>query len=338
VDCNPASPRFGAVYACYNWPAGPQGPGLRVLASLDGGKTWATAEVPAIGLAGYPHSWRIGYRIQPAPPGRASAYVSFYEANLRSWNPDDIWKLGDLSNIGRQGFAVARLEFARGEGQGTEAPVLWAHPPRWAVTLEPLLGPGASPFCQSGLAVSPSGRLWLAVGDWPAPGRRIRLGYSDDGGGTWTWSALTQDQVRDKPLTGDFKPVLVLDDRLMFVGYRSLAPSGELTISSRLSFDGGASFAAPALLAASSLPQEALAAAGGVGLRDSADLQHGCIYYAYGDRRPDHPRAAVYLAVIEPSRPDGDPLQHGSPLSTSGEVTCPGLSPGSHTQAGQDAP
>jgi hypothetical protein len=47
VDRNPTSPNFGVVYIAYNWLANAsKGPGLRVLASADYGKTWKPVEVP----------------------------------------------------------------------------------------------------------------------------------------------------------------------------------------------------------------------------------------------------------------------------------------------------
>jgi hypothetical protein len=48
VDRDPASPNYGAVYVVYNWLASrSRGPGMRVIASGDHGRTWhATIEIP----------------------------------------------------------------------------------------------------------------------------------------------------------------------------------------------------------------------------------------------------------------------------------------------------
>ncbi len=93
VDTNMASPNFGVVYVAYNWLADAEaGPGLAVLASADGGRSWQIAQVARVGLSGYPAAWRIDYRVRTAPDG--SAYVAFYEEDMRQWNRPRSLRLG----------------------------------------------------------------------------------------------------------------------------------------------------------------------------------------------------------------------------------------------------
>ena len=52
VDRDPASPDYGTVYVGYNWLArGARGPGFRLLASADFGRTWSSTEIAPAPLA-----------------------------------------------------------------------------------------------------------------------------------------------------------------------------------------------------------------------------------------------------------------------------------------------
>ena len=124
VDTNVASPNFGVVYVAYNWLADAEaGPGLAVLASANGGRSWQIAQVARVGLSGYPAAWRIDYRVRTAPDG--SAYVAFYEEDMRQWNDHEPFASGGLDNVGRVGFAVAHLHYDRVAHSLTSDPAVW---------------------------------------------------------------------------------------------------------------------------------------------------------------------------------------------------------------------
>ena len=108
VDANPRSPGHGTVWVAYNYPlANRRGSGLRVVASADFGRTWHGTGVPrAAAPAGFNATWRFGYRIRTGPDG--TAFVSWYQADLRRWNPGRVFERGPLANVGRIGFAVSR--------------------------------------------------------------------------------------------------------------------------------------------------------------------------------------------------------------------------------------
>src|SRR5450759_2172468 len=112
------------------------------------GANWVHTEVSLDSLPGYPFSWRIGYRIAAAPNG--TAFVSFYQSSLKSWNPANMLWEGPDSNIGRLGFEVALVHF---DGQK-----LSADRPAWATSVDQ-----TAAQWQSGLAVDDSSRALLAV-------------------------------------------------------------------------------------------------------------------------------------------------------------------------------
>ena len=110
VDREPTSPRHGAVYVVYNWLASrTAGPGMRVIASSDFGRTWrATVDIPpAPRPAGCRASWRIGYRAATGPDG--SLFVSGYQADLRRWDADRPFAKGGAANVCRLGVTVTRV-------------------------------------------------------------------------------------------------------------------------------------------------------------------------------------------------------------------------------------
>jgi hypothetical protein len=278
VDTDGASPRFGTVWVAYNWLESARGPGVGILASRDDGRTWQVAQVPAVGLAGYPYHWRIGYRIKAAPDG--SAFVSFYESDLRSWSASDIFAQGSATNIGRMGFATARLRYAGSD--------LVADPAIWAISVAKDRTWPFDPQWQTGLDVDAGGRLWMAVGDRPGTGT-IHVGYSDDGGRTFTWRALTV------PGSSSYKPSLALEGDVVFVGWHAFDRSGLVHTYFTVSYDRGSTYLAPRTVDKASWPFPGTI--NGTGLRESADFVAGRILYAWGDNRRG---LSVYVAVIKP--------------------------------------
>jgi hypothetical protein len=324
VDCNPASPNFGTVYVAYNWLADAvTGPGLAVLASSDAGRSWQIAEVPQVGLSGYPAAWRMGYRIRTAPDG--SAYVAFYEADMRRWDDHDPFASLGLDNVGRVGFAVARVHYDRPGRRLSTDPAVWvltlAHN---AITVIGSPAPGTlnllmpDPKWQIGLDVDQSsGRVFLAVSDYAtavAAGRahgQIRVGRSDDGL-SWEWQTLSAlPNTEDRPQSA-FKPTLAVRNGVVFVGLHGLT---DVEVGARvrasvgtyysLSYDGGVEFSPPAAITAARwYPSSVAADVNGVGLRERADFgPDGIVRYAYADGRlaVTYPgRSAVFVALIDP--------------------------------------
>ena len=323
VDCNRASPNFGVVYVAYNWLADAEaGPGLAVLASADGGRSWQMTQVARVGLAGYPAAWRIDYRVRTAPDG--SAYVAFYEADMLLWNHRDPFASGGITNVGRVGFAVAHLHYDR------VARRLGSDPAVWSITLAHnaytvdgaaalgtvgLLGP--DPKWQMGFDVDQSsGRVLLAVSDYAAnvaAGRArgvIRVGRSDDGS-TWQWTSIPALPADTGLPQSAFKPTLAVRDGVVFVGLHGLTdiPRGasmRATVGTyyAVSYDGGADFTAPAPITTARWHPIAVAAdVNGTGLRERADFgSDGVVRYAYGDGRlaATYPgRSAVYVALVD---------------------------------------
>ena len=324
VDDNPASPNFGVVYVAYNWLADPQtGPGLAVLASADGGHSWQMAQVGAVGLSGYPDAWRIGYRIRTAPDG--SAFVACYEAAMRHWNQYDPFASGGLDNVGRVGFAVARLRYDRAAHRLSAGAAVWALTlAHNSYTVIGSAAPGTTnvlspdPRWQIGLDVDQaSGRLFMAVSDYAAPvapGRAhgvVRVGFTDDGS-NWQWRALgSLPHIQGLPQSA-FKPTLAVSNGVVFVGFHGLedvdkGASLRATVGTyySLSYDAGDDFTAPAAITAARwFPTDLAADANGAGLRERADFgPDGIVRYAYGDGRlaAEYPgRSAVFVALVDP--------------------------------------
>ncbi|MGZ6273671.1 MAG: hypothetical protein ACXWM8_05220, partial [Candidatus Limnocylindrales bacterium] len=125
VDNSPSSPNFGAVYLAYNWLPSPMGVGISVIATRDG-TTWSHTEIPAVGQPGYPYTWRFGDRVAVGPDG--SAYVAFWENDMRFWDSGDMFNQGWSGNIGRTGYATARLHLGS---------TVTADPPVWSIDQVP---------------------------------------------------------------------------------------------------------------------------------------------------------------------------------------------------------
>jgi hypothetical protein len=340
VDRNPASPNYGVVYVAYNWLADAQrGPGLRLLASADFGRTWRTVDVPvARAPKGFGDAWRIAYRVRTGPGGEV--YVSSYEADLRVWNSNRIFSKGGAGNVGRLGFTVTRVEFDRKSGRFTRHPTIMAATlPLNAYTISGLAAPGTpgnilvDPAWSHGLDVDPvTGRVFLAVAEYrgrstsTAPRGTIRVGRSDDRGETWTWATVPPLPAVGGRAQSSFKPNLVAIDGRVFVGFHSLSdvPNGgaSSTIGTAyaISVDGGATFSTPQRISAVRWNSRALAGpTNGPGLRERAErTADGNVFYVYGDGRLAAPapsrragRSAVFGAIISiaPARLASIPLR-----------------------------
>ncbi len=315
VDRDPASPNYGVVYVGYNWlPAGARGPGFRLLASADFGKSWNAANVaPAPSPRKYGDFWRIAYRLRPAPDG--SVYASWYQVDMRRWDRTNIFAKGGSGNVGRLGVAVARATFDRRRGD------LDVGPSRIATTVKETVfttsggsAPGTGgdirpdPMWQHGFDIDPvTGRLYLAVGGFGsstkrAPRGTVRVGHSDDGGRTWSFKrVLTAPDVKGRRQSS-FKPNLVAGPGYVLVTFHTLDDVGSAaTVGSAytISTDGGASWRTPAPTAAKRWRAANIdGATNGIGLRERAErLADGDVFWAYGDGRKAGGAAAGRTAI-----------------------------------------
>ena len=337
VDRDPASPNYGAVYVVYNWLASrTSGPGMRLLASSDFGRTWrAAVEIPpAPRPAGCRASWRIAYRARTAPDG--AVYVSGYQADLRRWDAAHVFSKGGPANVCRLGFTVTRVVLDRSRKTLARGPTVMAavvHRSAQAVYGAPAVGTAGTSidpqWCQ-GLDVDRStGVVYLAVADYTSaprtgtPRGRVRVGRSEDGGRTWTWQTLPAVTLPGRPATGgglgsSFKPTLAARDGVVFVGFHVITDVPRGTSAHRhrpvvgtyfaVSLDGGRTFAAPAAVTPVRWPAAALErGVNGPGLRERADFTaDGRVFYAYADGRRAAPapsaawgRGAIYGALID---------------------------------------
>jgi hypothetical protein len=328
VDRDPSSPGFGVVYVVYNWPADDTtGPGIRLLASGDQGRTWQPLEVPkATPPKGFPAAWRIDARVRTAPDG--SAYVAAFQADMRVWDSDDIFRRGPGGNVGRAGFSVTRVAFDRASGSfsldPTTMPVTLALD-RFAAYAAATPGTEdnvADPTWSMSLDIDRStGRVLLAVGDYRArpsgsPRGVVRVGRSDDRGASWSWTEVPALPKADGRVQSAYRPSLVALDRIVVVAMRGItdvpggtSPARRLpTIGAyvAMSSDGGATFGAPEALDASRWNAAALSpTTNGPGLRERAErLADGRIVYTWADGRlggmpPDlvPGRSAVFAVV-----------------------------------------
>jgi hypothetical protein len=266
VDDWPNSPNFGTVYIAYNWLPNNYGPAVAIMASRDG-TNWVHAEVPVEGLAGYPYSWRIGYRIKAAPDG--TAYVSFFQADLKFWSSGNIMDQGTGSNIGRRGFEIALVHF--------DGANLSADRPSWVTSVDQ-----TAAQWQSGLAVDDSGRAWLAI----ESNGGVSVGRLD---GAWTAFSI--------PGRSAYKASLAISGRIIFVGWHATDAANRVWTYYSLSYDGGATFLPPSLVTGAKWSLGWATGPNGVGLRENAEFLNGVVYYAYGDARSGD---AVYMAQIHP--------------------------------------
>lgn len=337
ADRDPASPNNGAVYVAFNWPKSrTAGPGMRLIASADFGRTWrATVEIPpAPRTIGCAASWRIAYRVRTAPDG--SVYVSGYQADLRHWDPERIFSKGGSGNICRFGFTVTRVLFDRARKTLTLGPTVVAtRLGRSAQTVSgaPAVGtsgPIVDPQWCQGLDVDrATGDVYLAVADFvasPGVGRPhgvVRVGRSSDGGRTWTWRTLAPVTLPGTVAAGgglgsSYKPSLAVRDGVVFVGFHVItdrvaghAASHHPVVGTyyAVSLDGGRTFAKPAPITSARWPAAALErGVNGPGLRERADFTaDGHVFYVYGDGRRaalapagTYGRGAIFGALIDP--------------------------------------
>jgi hypothetical protein len=337
VDRDPTSPNYGAVYVVYNWPRSrATGPGMRVIASADYGRTWrAAVEIPPARRAGEcGASWRIAYRARTAPD--RSLYVSAYQADLRRWDPDRIFSKGGSANVCRLGFSVTRVVFDRRRGTLTHGPtVMAARISRSAQAMygAPAVGtpgPNVDPQWCQGLDVDrATGMVYLAVADYvarPRTGRPrgvVRVGRSADGGHTWVWRTVAPVTLPGSARTGgglgsSFKPTVAARDGVVFVGFHVITdrPRGAAAVPHpvvgtyfAVSVDGGLTFTSPAPITSARWPAAALErGVNGPGLRERAEFTaDGHVFYVYGDGRRAAPaphrtwgRGAIYGALVFP--------------------------------------
>lgn len=287
VDTVPASPNFGAVYVTYNWLESKYGPGLAVIASGDVGRTWQITQVPVVPLSGYAYHWRIGYRIRTAPSG--AVYVSFYQSNLKYWSQNDIMNQGGSSNIGRLGYATAKLDYDRAARR------LVAAPPIWAISLSRTrISLPYAPQWQSGLEVDAKGRVWLAVSDYSTKGY-VHVGRSTNGGRSWTWTKIGASGV------SLFKTSLAVRNDLVFVGFHSMDSSSRVGTMYTMSYDAGATYRTPRTVTSAEWAYGSISDVNGVGLRENASFgSDDIVRYAYGDGRLGNAAVSVYVAGIIP--------------------------------------
>ena len=331
VDRNPNSPHYGTVWLTYNFPASRgAGAGVRVMASTDHGRTWRAKSVRAAALArGATVAWRFGYRVRTGPDG--TAYVSWYQADLRRWDPADVFDRGGPSNVRQIGFAVARLELDEGRLRAS-TPVLVHQLDRnaWTRGERPAPGTGShtyvDPMWTHGLDIDPlTGTLYVAFGEYrtPAQGRgprgAITVGRSADRGRTWAWTDVPAPRRIGGRRQSAFRPTIAARGGVVVVGMRTIdevrASAGALA-GTRIgaawatSVDGGASFLRPVHVRGSrwraSLLQGAL---NGPGIRDRIDLvADGTAVFAYGDARG---RGASSIFIARIGLPEPAMASHG---------------------------
>jgi len=316
VDRDPASPNFRMVYVAYNWlPRAARGPGFRLLASADFGRSWnATDIAPAPSPRGYGDWWRIAYRLRTAPDGLV--YASWYQVDLRRWDRTNIFAKGGPGNVGRLGVAVAGVHFDRATksfrvGRSRIAATV----PETAFTTGGASASGTTgnirpdPMWLQGFDIDRStGRLYLAVAAYGSardggPRGTIRVGHSDDGGRTWSFSTLPSAPRVDGHRQSSIKPNLVAGPGYVLVTFHTLddVRSGA-TVGSAYTYstDGGASWTTPSFISRQRWRAANLGGVvNGTGLRERAEmLANGDVFWAYGDGRLARGPAAGMTAIF----------------------------------------
>ncbi len=303
TDNNKASPNFGTVYAAYNWPKDPnKGPGLRLLASSNFGRTFNQIEVPvARPPAGYGDTWRIDYRIATAADG--SAYVAFFQRDVKVWTKTNPFSYGSLSNVGRIGFSVAHFTYDRSTGRFTLGPSILAVKmarTSWNIGAGSGTAGLTDPMWNFGLDVDPTtGKVYLATG----VDGGIRVYSSANGGATWSSIGLPAPPRYGGKSQRIFHPNIVIGKGFMMVTLHTIAGTS-VGNSYSVSSDGGRTWSVPGPVSASRWQTGNIGSVYlGVGLREraalTADRTH--VFWAYGDGRRavgHHGLSAVYGALI----------------------------------------
>jgi hypothetical protein len=324
VDRDPRSPNRGTVYVAYNWRGGAvHGPGFRLLASSDFGRTWRRVEIGPARLApGARDWWRIAYRVRPAPDG--SVYASWYQVDMRRRDPSNIFAKGGPGNVQRLAVVIAKVRFDRLGGTfRVERPRLAARIRETAWTTAGMSAPGTAgrirpdPIWQYGFDVDPSGRLFVAVAGYgvarsDAPRGSIMVRRSDDDGRTWSSSILPAAPRNGRWRQSSLRPNLVAGSDAVVVTFRTLddgRAGATIGIAATTSTDGGRTWRQP--IAASPVRWVAANvgdATNGVGLRERAErMADGNVIWAFGDgrlaRRPHVGRTAVFAVRLQLEAP-----------------------------------
>jgi hypothetical protein len=301
VDRDPKSPNHGTVYVAYNWLGRSRGPGFRLLASSDYGRTWKHVEVPPVKLAkGARDWWRIAYRLRTAPDGRV--YATWYQVDLRRWDRSNIFVKGGTGNVRRLGVGMARIQLDRRTGSfAVGRPRLIATVKETAWTTSGLSAPGTAgnirpdPMWQYGFDVGTDGSLHVAVAGYGprkggAPRGTIKVGRSVDGGRTWSFTTLEGARnVKGRPQSG-LRPNLVVGEGYVLVTMRLLDDVGRgatMGLGFAVSADGGRTWSRPQPVSGTRwLASDLGGVVNGAGLRERADrTADGDVFWAYGDAR-----------------------------------------------------
>ena len=302
VDRDPGSPNHGTVYVGYNWLGrGARGPGFRLLASSDFGRSWRRVELPPVRLAAGAHDWwRIAYRLRPAPDG--TLYASWYQVDMRHRDRMNIFAKGGPGNVERLGVAVARIRFDRSTGTFRVGPARIAVRVRetaWTTRGASAPGTGGDirpdPIWQYGIDVDRIGGIHVAVGGYGgsrgASARgTIRVGRSADGGRTWSVSTLPGAARSGGHIQSALRPNLVAGSGFLIVTMRTLddgARVATMGTAFAVSTDGGLTWTRPRRASDARWRTTDLdGVTNGVGLRERAELTAGGdVIWAYGDGR-----------------------------------------------------
>jgi hypothetical protein len=315
VDRDPRSPNHGTVYVGYNWLGrGAHGPGFRLLASADFGRTWRRVEVDPVRLAaGARDWWRIAYRLRPAPDG--TVYATWYQVDLRRWDRTNIFAKGGSGNVRRLGVAIARIRFDRSTGAfhvGRSALAAGVRETPW--TTGGASAPGTAgdirpdPMWQYGVDVDASGSIYVAVGAYGPPRNRgargsIRIARSDDRGRTWSVLTLPDAGRIDGRRQSSLRPNLITGPRYVLVTMRLLddgAARATVGTAYAVSTDDGRTWSRPRPASSTRWYARDLdGVTNGVGLRERAErTADDDVVWAYGDGRLAGGRHAGRTAIF----------------------------------------
>lgn len=324
VDRDPGSPNHGTVYVAYNWLGrGAHGPGFRLLASSDHGRSWRRVEVKPVTLArGARDWWRIAYRLRPAPDG--SVYATWYQVDLRRWDRSNLFAKGGSGNVRRLGVAVAQVRFDPATGRfevGRARIAVRVAETVWTTSGSSASGTGGNirpdPMWQYGFDVDAKGGLHVAVGAYGRPRDgmargTIRVGRSDDGGRTWSITTLPGAQRVDGRRQSGLRPNIVAGPGYVLVTMRLLDDVGvgaTMGAAYAVSSDGGVTWARPTPVSNARWDATNLdGVVNGAGLRERAELTaDGDVVWTYGDGRlaggAKAGRTAIFTARIALSKP-----------------------------------